>query len=87
MSKKAYRVPADVKQQILSRLQKENISVPQLAKEHGISDATIYNWLKKKTTGTVSRGEYIKVVKENKYLKELLGQTMLTMSMDQKRGS
>lgn len=87
MSKKVFRVPADVKEQILRRLQVENISVKQLAEEHGISDATIYGWLKKKTIGTVSRGEYLKVVKENQYLKELLGQTILTMSMDQKRGS
>lgn len=86
MSKKVFRVPADVKQQILHRLQNDNISVKQLAEEHGISDATIYTWLKKKTIGTVSRGEYIKVVKENQYLKELLGQTILTMSMDQKKG-
>jgi transposase-like protein len=86
MSKKTYRVPADVKQQILRRLQTDNISVKQLADEHGISDATIYTWLKKKTTGTVSRGEHLKVVKENQHLKELLGQTMLDMSMDQKRG-
>lgn len=85
MGKKGFRIANEVKQQILDRLQQENISVKQLAEEHGIAEGTIYKWLSKKTTGIVSRGEYLKVVKENKQLKELLGQTMLTMSTDQKR--
>ena len=86
MSKKSYRISAEIKQETLHKLKTENISVKQLAEQYGISEATIYSWLKKKVSGVVSMRDHLKVVKENQHLKELLGQTILSMSMEQKRG-
>jgi transposase-like protein len=86
MSQKTYRVSLEIKQEILRKLKTENISVKELAANYGISEGTIYSWLKKKVSGVVSMRDHLKVVKENQHLKELLGQTLLSMSMEQKKG-
>jgi transposase-like protein len=44
-NKKYHRVPQDVKADILRRVKEEGVSVPQAAKDAGVSDATIYTWL------------------------------------------
>lgn len=86
MSQKTYRISSEIKQEILQKLKTENISVKQLAEQYGLSEGTIYSWLKKKVSGVVSMRDHLKVIKENQHLKELLGQTILSMSMEQKKG-
>ena len=41
--KKNYRIAPDVRDQILKRIKEEGASVTQAAKDHGASEATIYN--------------------------------------------
>jgi transposase len=56
------------------------------AKQYGISDKTIYNWLGTKARGTVSILEHNKVKKENEQLKQIIGDLTIKMSMDAKKG-
>jgi len=66
-------VPADIKRQILDRIKQGEVSITQIAQEHGLSDKTIYRWLSKGATSAPSWLELNKLKKENSALKELLG--------------
>jgi len=61
---------------------KNGTKVTDAAAKHGISDKTIYNWLKKQAdnTGTSSL-EIAKLRRENQELKELVG----LFALDKKR--
>lgn len=85
MSKKYHRVPQDVKADILRRVKEEGISVSQAAKDAGISEATIYDWLGKGTAGTPSWAEYARLQKQNKELYEVVGELTVKLSQAQKK--
>jgi transposase-like protein len=80
-----HRIPKDQKDQILKRIKEEGISVSQAAKEHGISDATIYNWLSKGVTGQPTLRDFSKLKKENKFLTELVGEMTIALSQSKKK--
>lgn len=42
------RIPTEVREQVVNRIQNEGIAVATAASEHGISIKTIYGWLSKK---------------------------------------
>jgi len=67
----------EVKDQIIGRIKNEGLPVIQVAKEHGLSDKTVYGWLTKLTQGSVSVLEYGRLKKENKLLLELIGKLTL----------
>lgn len=62
----------DVKQEILDKV-KSGLSVKKAAEQYGVSDRTIYAWLKKGVTDNVSALEFGKLKKENQVLKEIVG--------------
>ena len=70
-------IPKEVREQILSRIKNDGVSVAQAAKEHGISDRTIYGWLKKQAASSISFMEYAHLRKQNKQLMELVGRLSL----------
>ena len=76
MSNKRY-YSQEVKDQIIGRIKNEGLPVIQVAKEHGLSDKTVYGWLTKLTQGSVSVLEYGRLKKENKLLLELIGKLTL----------
>lgn len=78
-------VPADVKRQILDRIKEGDVSISQIAEEHGISNRTIYGWLSKGATAAPSWLELNKLKKENTALKELLGRVMLEIEISKKK--
>ena len=84
MNKKHHRIAADVKADILRRVKEEGISVAQAAKDHGISEGTIYGWMVKGATGAPSWAEFSRLQKQNKELLELVGEITLKLSMTQK---
>ena len=86
MAKKGHRISNEIKQQIISRIKNDGVSVAQAAADHGVSTKTIYGWLGAKARGTVSILQYNKLKKENEQLKQLLGEVTLQMSQQQKRG-
>jgi transposase-like protein len=84
MNKKRHRIAADVKADILRRVKEEGISVAQAAKEHGVSEGTIYGWMVKGAIGAPSWAEFSRLQKQNRELLELVGEITLKLSMAQK---
>lgn len=85
MARKAHKIAPEVKQEILRRIKEEGVSVSQAAKEHGISDATIYSWLGKGVRGAPSFAELVKLKRENRELLELVGELTVKLSHTQKK--
>ena len=81
--KKQHKVSKEVKDQIIDRIKNGGVSVSQAGQEHGISVNTIYTWLSRRTDGSPSVLEIAKLKKENKELKELVGEITLSMSKSQ----
>ena len=65
-------------------VKEEGISVAQAAKDHGISEGTIYGWMVKGATGVPSWAEFSRLQKQNRELLELVGEITLKLSMTQK---
>lgn len=69
----------EVKQEILEKI-KSGEEVKKVASQYGVSERTIYLWLKKGVTDHVSTLEFGKLKKENQILKEIVG--VLTMELE-----
>jgi transposase-like protein len=85
MSKKYHRVPEDVKAEILRRVKEEGVSVSQAAKDTGIMETTIYDWLGKGAAGTPSWAEFNRLEKQNRELFEVVGELTVKLSQAQKK--
>jgi len=80
-------IPKEIKEQILSRIKNEGVSVAKAAEEHGISSKTIYYWLRKgsmQETGILEMG---RVRKQNKELIDLVGHLSYELSKLKKNKS
>jgi transposase len=86
MAKQGFRIAREIKDEIINKLKHGGLSVAEAAKQYGISDKTIYNWLGTKARGSVSLLEFNKVKKENDQLKQLIGDITLKLSAQEKRG-
>lgn len=86
MAKQGFRIAVEIKNEIISKLKHDGLSVMDAAKQYGISDKTIYNWLGTKAKGSVSLLEFNRVKKENDQLKQLIGDITLKLSAQEKRG-
>lgn len=80
-----YRIAPEVKEQILKRIKDEGVSVSQAAKDHGVSEATIYTWIAKKTEGAPTLSEYLRLKRENEQLLRLIGEMTLKLSETKKK--
>ena len=78
-------IAKDVKEQIINRIKNDGISVIQAAKDHGISEGTIYSWIAKKVEGHSNVAETIKLKRENEMLLRLVGEMTLRLSESQKK--
>ena len=47
MPRSRHTIRAELKKQILDRIKQGEVSIPQIAAEHGISPKKIYSWLGK----------------------------------------
>lgn len=83
--KKKQIIAKEIKDQIIDRIKNQGISVSQAAQEHGISTNTIYTWLSKKTESGPGALEVAKLKKENKELRELVGELTFQLSKAQKK--
>lgn len=81
---KKYRIAPELREQILARIKNEGVSVLQAAKDHGVSNRTIYQWLGGNADGP-SYAETAKLKRENKALLELVGEMTLKLSETQKK--
>lgn len=85
MPKKNHIIPVDVKQEILNKIKDEGTPVINLAEEHGISDRTIYGWLRKSVSAPPAIREVAKLRKENQGLHELIGKLTVKLSKQEKK--
>lgn len=77
-------IPKEIKQEILGKV-RSGEKVMDLAKQYGISDKTIYYWLRQNSgEDVVSTVKYNKLKRENEELKRLLGEITLEMSLGKK---
>jgi len=72
-------IAREVKLEILAKV-KAGEKVSELSKQYGVSDKTIYSWLRGQVTQEVSWREYKRVMKENEDLKKILG--VLTLELE-----
>jgi len=77
-------VKKEIREEILSKVKEGKYSVPELAKQYGISDVTIYAWLKKKSPNQVSLVEYNKLKRQNEELKRIIGEVTLGLEREKK---
>ena len=69
----------------MRRIKEEGISVSQAAKDHGLHETTIYNWIGEGAQGNPSWSEFAKLQKQNRELLALVGEITLQLSMTQKK--
>ncbi len=87
MSKKGYRIAKEIKEEIITKIKHDGISVLDAATQYGVSTKTIYTWLGNQAKGSVSVLAYNKLKKENQQLKEIIGELTIQMSLSAKKGS
>lgn len=72
-------IAGEVKAEILTKV-KAGQKVVELSKQYGVSDKTIYSWLRGQVTEQVTWREHERVLKENEDLKKILG--VVTLELD-----
>jgi putative transposase len=78
------KIPKAKKDEILAKV-KSGEKVPSLATQYGISDKTIYYWLRTDTgEEVVSLIRYNKLKRENEELKRIVGELTLNLSQEKK---
>jgi transposase-like protein len=82
---KRHKIAPELKDQIINRIKNDGISVVQAAKDHGVSEGTIYGWIAKKVEGQPTLAENLKLKRENAQLLQLVGEITLKLSETQKK--
>ena len=77
-------ISGEVKTEILAKV-KAGQKVSELSEQYGVSDKTIYNWLRGQVTEQVNYREYKRVMKENEDLKNILGVLTLELEKTKKK--
>lgn len=77
-------IAVEVKTEILSRV-KSGAKVLDLVKQYGVSNKTIYGWLKQRVEGSISILEHSKLKKENEQLKQIIGVLTLEIEKTKKK--
>lgn len=77
-------IPKEIKEEILAKA-RSGERVAELAKQYGISDKSIYTWLRQDTgEEVISVLKYNKLKRENEVLKQLVGELTLDASWKKK---
>lgn len=77
-------IAKEIKEEILEKV-KAGGKVMDLAKQYGVSDKSIYVWLRQDSGDeVVSYVKYNKLKRENEELKRLIGEITLEMSLGKK---
>lgn len=81
-------VPAtspEIRAEILRKLKENGESVPDLAKQYGLSAQTIYRWIASNVTAPPSVLELSKLKRENANLHEIIGRLTVKLSQMEKK--
>jgi transposase len=77
-------IAKEIKEEIMGKV-KSGERVMDLSRQYGISDKTIYYWLRQNTgEQIVSLVQYNRLKRENEELKRLLGEISLKLSLGEK---
>lgn len=82
---KHQRIAPDLKEQIITRIRTEGVTVKQAAADHGLSDRTIYQWLQRGADGGPTTSEVVRLRKERDELLLLIGELTVKLSATQKK--
>jgi len=78
-------ISRDIKDQVLARIREGKETVLEIASQHGLKPATVYAWISRSANGPGSPVlESAKLKKENRYLKQIIGNLMLDMEKGKK---
>lgn len=77
-------VPKEIRDEIMVKVKEGKHSVPELAKQYGISDKTIYGWIRKEATPEFNLVEYNRLKRENEELKRIIGIVTLDLEREKK---
>ena len=79
-------IPKEIKEQVLSRVKNDGVSVLEVARDAGISTTVVYAWLTKESAKTdCNIIEFNRLKRQNEGLYQIIGK--LTAELDkQKRG-
>jgi transposase-like protein len=84
MSTPYNKVSKDLRNQILERVKTSGKSIAEISQEHGIGKTTIYEWLRE-STGEAPLRDLIKLQKENRELKQIIGELTVQLGTAQKK--
>jgi len=84
MSTPHNKISIDLRNQILERVKTSGKSIAEISQEHGIGKTTIYEWLRE-STGEVPSRDLIKLEKENRELKQIIGEITVQLGIAQKK--
>lgn len=84
MSTPYNKVSKDLKNQILERVKTSGKSIAEISQEHGIGKTTIYEWLRE-STGEAPTRDLMKLTKENRELKQIIGELTVQLGIAQKK--
>lgn len=77
-------IAKEVKEEVLAKI-KSGEPAATLAQTYGVSVKTIYGWLRWNTTNKVSWIEHLRLKKENRQLKEIIGVLSLEVEKVKKK--
>ena len=78
------KVSLDLRNQILERVKTSGKSIAEISEEHSIGKTTIYEWLRE-STGEIPSRNLIKLEKENRELKQIIGELTVQLGIAQKK--
>lgn len=78
-------ISKEIKEQVLNRIKQDGISVPQAAKDAGISNATVYTWLGRTGHGQESSTDVIRLKRELQGTYELIGKLTTELNTFKKK--
>ncbi|OGI76681.1 hypothetical protein A3B85_00195 [Candidatus Nomurabacteria bacterium RIFCSPHIGHO2_02_FULL_37_13] len=84
MSSPHNKISIDLRNQTLERVKTSGKSIAEISQEHGIGKTTIYEWLRE-STGEVPSRDLIKLEKENRELKQIIGEITVQLGIAQKK--
>lgn len=82
---KQYKISPEVKADIIRRIKEEGTPVAQAAKDHGVHESTIYNWLGDGIAAAPSWHDFSRIKKERDELLRLVGELTVRLSSAQKK--
>jgi len=79
-------IPKEIKEQVLSRIKNDGVTVAQAARDAGISDNTVYGWVAKTANGVNNEAiENARLKRELAGVYELLGKLTAELAAYKKK--